>query len=187
MTGTLGELARDALAELRTVFDRLPDDAGDRLIEAILRARRIALHGVGREGLQMRGFAMRLFHLGRNAHVVGDMTTPPLADGDLLIASAGAGGLPTVEALMMVARDASARVALVTAQSGGSAARLADLVTVIPAQTMADDQGATGPVLPMGSLFEAAQMLFFELVILKLRERLGGTARSMRARHTNLE
>jgi 6-phospho-3-hexuloisomerase len=52
---------------------------------------------------------------------------------------------------------------------------------------MADDQGARTSVLPMGSLFETAQMVFFELVVLRLRERLGETAETMRARHTNLE
>ena len=33
----------------------------------------------------------------------------------------------------------------------------ADVVTVIPAQTMADDTVANASILPMGSLFEAAQ------------------------------
>jgi 6-phospho-3-hexuloisomerase len=39
----------------------------------------------------------------------------------------------------------------------------------------------------MGSLFEFAEAIFFELVILKLRDRTGETAESMRRRHTNLE
>jgi 6-phospho-3-hexuloisomerase len=88
---------------------------------------------------------------------------------------------------MQVAKDAGARTLLVTAQPQGRAARLADVVTVIPAQTMADDRGGRVSVLPMGSLFETAQMIVFELVILRLRERLGETAETMRARHTNLE
>jgi len=52
---------------------------------------------------------------------------------------------------------------------------------------MANDQTTKVSVLPMGSLFEIAQAIFFELVILKLRDRLGETADTMRARHTNLE
>jgi 6-phospho-3-hexuloisomerase len=52
---------------------------------------------------------------------------------------------------------------------------------------MANDQGANLSVLPMGSLFETAQMIFFELVILKLRPRFRETSETMRARHTNLE
>jgi 6-phospho-3-hexuloisomerase len=58
---------------------------------------------------------------------------------------------------------------------------------VIPAQTLANDRGAKVSVLPMGSLFEIAEAIFFELVILKLRDRVGETADTMRARHTNLE
>ncbi len=186
MSESLKSLADRALAEVGEVFARMPEDAADPLIDAILAAKRIALYGVGREGLQMKGFAMRLFHLGLDAHVVGDMTTPPLGAGDLLIVSAGPGAFSTVLALEGVARGAGARVAVVTAQPGGEAARAADVVTHIPAQTMADDR--TGhSVLPMGSLYETAQMVFFELVILRLRDRLGETAESMRARHTNLE
>jgi len=41
--------------------------------------------------------------------------------------------------------------------------------------------------LPMGSLFETAQMVFFEMVVLKLRPLLHESAETMRARHTNLE
>jgi 6-phospho-3-hexuloisomerase len=52
---------------------------------------------------------------------------------------------------------------------------------------MADDQGNRASVLPMGSLFETAQMLFFEFAVLKLRDRVGETPETMRARHTNLE
>jgi len=33
---------------------------------------------------------------------------------------------------------------------------------VIPAQTIADDRVANSSILPMGSLFEIAQMVFFE-------------------------
>lgn len=187
MTPALHALANGALRELDSVFARMPEHAADPLLDAIVQANTTALHGLGREGLQMRGFAMRLFHMGRNVHVVGDMTVPPLGKGDLLFVSIGPGKLRTTETLMQIARDAGAQVALITAQPQGPAARLADIVLHLPAQTMADDQGAAGSVLPMGSLFETAQMLFFEFAILKLRDRLGETAETMRARHTNLE
>jgi 6-phospho-3-hexuloisomerase len=135
----------------------------------------------------MRGFAMRLFHMGRDVAVWGDMTTPPVGPGDLLIVSAGPGALPTAEVLVGIARKAGARTALITAQAAGELARQVDVVTVIPAQTMADDRGPALSVLPMGSLFETAQMIFFELVILKLRPLVHETSQTMRARHTNLE
>ena len=52
---------------------------------------------------------------------------------------------------------------------------------------MADDRGPATSVLPMGSLYEGAQYVLFEVMILKLRDRLGVTAEAMRGAHTNLE
>jgi len=197
MTDSLNALAGGALKDLEGVFAAMPEDALDGLIEEIVAARRIVVFGLGREGLQMRGFAMRLFHMGRNVAVWGDMTAPAVGPGDLLIVSAGPGDLlivsagpgdlATARALAGIARKAGARTALVTAQPKGELVRHVDVVTLIPAQTMADDRGGKLSVLPMGSLFETAQMIAFELAILKLRPRFGETAETMRARHTNLE
>jgi 6-phospho-3-hexuloisomerase len=187
MTDRINEMGTRALADIAAVLANVEDAVVDRFIAELASAKRIALHGLGREGLQMRGLAMRLFHMGLDAHVVGDMTTPPLGPGDLLIVSAGPGDLNTIAALMNIAKAAGAKTAVVTAQSSGGAARRADCVLLIPAQTMANDQAGKLSILPMGSLFEAAQMLAFELVVLKLRDRLGETAETMRARHTNLE
>lgn len=180
-------LYQQALDDLSRVFARIDEASVDRAIDAIAGARRIALFGVGREGLQMRGLAMRLFHLGLDASVVGDMTTPPVGSGDLLIVSCGPGQFSTALALLGVARSAGARTLVVTAQPNGEAAKRADLVLPIPAQTMADDRGPSVSVLPMGSLFEGAQFILFEVMILKLRDRLGVSPEAMRANHTNLE
>ena len=187
MTDSLAELSKGALGDLAKVFATMPEDALESLVEAIAAAGRIVVFGLGREGLQMRGFAMRLFHMGRNVAVWGDMTTPEVGRGDFFFVSAGPGDLATARALAVVARKAGARTALITAQPRGELARHVDVVTVIPAQTMADDQGGKVSILPMGSLFETAQMIAFELAILKLRPRFKETSETMRARHTNLE
>jgi 6-phospho-3-hexuloisomerase len=187
MTETLAHLSKGALGDLAGVFAAMPENSLDGLIEAIVAARRIVVFGLGREGLQMRGFAMRLFHMGREVAVWGDMTTPALGAGDLFIASAGPGDLPTAQTLVEIARKGGARTALVTAQPSGALAKHVDVVTFIPAQTMANDQSGRLSVLPMGSLFETAQMIAFELVILKLRPLFSETSETMRARHTNLE
>ena len=180
------EQADKALDEVRSVFQNLTSEASETLVREVSSAERLALYGVGREGLMMKAFAMRLFHLGLNAHVVGDMTAPPLGAGDLLVVSAGPGEFSTVLALMGVAKEAGAKTLVVTAQPGGEAARRADAVVHLPAQTMADDQ-AGDSVLPMGSLYETAQLLFFEFIVLELRDRLSESAETMRSRHTNLE
>ena len=95
---------------------------------------------------------MRLFRVGVDAHVVGDMTPPPVGNGDFLVISAGPGYLSTVEALMGVPRSAGATTICFTAQPGGRIPQSADLAVVLPAQTMADDTAKPSSFLPMGSL-----------------------------------
>jgi 6-phospho-3-hexuloisomerase len=183
----LQAMARQALAEVESVFNGVTADAADRMCAEILAARRIACYGVGREGLMMKALCMRLMHLGLDAHVVGDMTTPPVSKGDLLIASAGPGFFSTVMALAGVAHDAGARTMVITAQPAGPAPKSADVVIELPAQTMANDRGGPASLLPMGSLYEAAQLVFFDLISILLREKTGQSPDQMRARHTNLE
>ena len=184
---TLAALATRAAEEIRAAVAAIDPAAMDAMVAEIAAAKRIACYGVGREGLMMRALAMRLYHMGLDAHVVGDMSCPPVGPGDLLITSAGPGGFSTVNGLISVARQAGARVACVTAEPGGAAPLAADRVLTIPAQTMARDGLGATSVLPMGSLFEGAQFLAFELLILHLRDHLGVPPDAMRARHTNLE
>jgi 6-phospho-3-hexuloisomerase len=187
MSQDIQTMASQALKDLDRVFAALAPDTGERMCAEILRARRIGGYGVGREGLMMKALCMRLMHLGLDAHVVGDMTTPPISSGDLLLVSAGPGQFSTVLALMKVAHDAGARILVVTAQPEGDAARQADVVIDLPAQTMAHDLQAATSILPMGSLYEAAQLVFFDLISILLRSKTGQSAEQMRGRHTNLE
>ena len=53
---------------------------------------------------------------------------------------------------------------------------------------MADAQTPNASsILPMGSLYEGAQFVVFEILVLMLRDRLNVTRDAMRRRHTNLE
>jgi 6-phospho-3-hexuloisomerase len=189
-----------AIDEIRGVLEAGAAHEVDVLCDELLNAHRIACYGVGREGLMMRALCMRLMHLGLDAHVVGDMTTPPLGHGDLLVVSAGPGSFSTVKALLGVAHAAGARTAAVTAQPNGEVPQAADAIVHLRAQTMADDlprkisdfSGAPddrggASVLPMGSLYEAAMLIFFDIVTIVLRERTGQSMEGMRSRHTNLE
>ncbi len=179
---TIGAVA----AELADMAARMDDAALEPTVTAIADADRVMLYGCGREGLMMRGLAMRLHHLGLVVCMQGDMAAFPLGPGDLFLCAAGPGALPTASALCDVARAAGARVLVVTAEPEGVTAAMADDLLVIPAQTMARDLGGTS-ILPMGSLFEGAMFLVFEVLVLRLREALGETPETMRARHTNME
>ncbi|KAE9618272.1 putative 6-phospho-3-hexuloisomerase [Lupinus albus] len=151
---------------------------------------RVFLYGVGREGLMLKALCMRLTHVGLSAHLVFDMTTPPITANDLLIASAGPGGFSTVDAICSVARGNGGRVVVITAQpESGSCVKHANAVAYVAAETMADDEGEEKcrRLLPMGSVYEGALFVLFEMVVYKLGEALGQTPQAVRSRHTNLE
>lgn len=181
-------LYQSALSELGTVFDRLNDRDVDMACDMIAKARSSVVFGGGRERLQIMGFAMRLYHMGLAVTVEGDMTTPPVGKGDLFIVTCGPGEISTALALMGVAKAAGSKILLFTAQPNGRCAALADFVVHLPAQTMADDQGdRRSSVLPMGSLFEGALFVLFEVMVLKLINTMKIKPETMRANHTNLE
>jgi 6-phospho-3-hexuloisomerase len=176
-----------AIDELKGVFSRIDDPGVDAAVAEIARARRIAMYACGRERLQIMGFCMRLHHMGLDVAMVGDMTTPPLGAGDLFLAVCGPGFVSTTSALMGEAHKAGARSLVITSEPDGETTRLASSLLVLKAQTMASDRGETRSVLPMGSLFEGALFILFEVMVLKLMSAKGVTLEAMRARHTNLE
>lgn len=180
--------AQAAIRELSAAIERIDESGVDKACELISRAANIVLYGCGREGLQLRGFAMRLHHLGLRVAMQGDMAAPPIGRGDLFFTSAGPGELATVTALMRVARMSGATVVFLTAEPDTPSSALADFVLAIPAQTMARDQepGAQS-LLPMGSIYEGAMFVLFEIMVVKLRDRLGVSPQAMRANHTNME
>ena len=179
--------AQRASGELAAALGGVGPGEMERMADEILAARRVVCAGMGREGLMIRALVMRLMHLGLDAHVAFDMTTPPVGPGDLLIVSSGPGRSGTWTALLARAAGDGARTLVVTAQPDGPVPQAADAVVVLPAQTMADDTGAPASMLPMGTLFEWLELAFFDLLALRLRERTGQSVDEIRARHTNVE
>jgi 6-phospho-3-hexuloisomerase len=52
---------------------------------------------------------------------------------------------------------------------------------------MANACGGPASLLPLGSLYEAAQLVFFDLISILLRKKTGQSPDQMRARHANME
>ena len=93
---------KGALNELASVFEKINDNSVNKAIELIAQSKKIVVFAGGREKLQIMGFAMRLFHMGLNISVEGDMTTPPVGKGDLLVVSVGTGYISTALSLIHI-------------------------------------------------------------------------------------
>lgn len=177
---------KQILAEIDHVLSAVDTHEVDALLNAITSAQTVIVYGLGREGLVMKSFAMRLAHLGVSTAVVGDMTAPPARPGDLFLVSCGPGYLSTVDALVGVAQRAGARVAMITAMPAAELPRRADQFLVLPAQTMAQSEGSSSSQ-PMGSVLEQSMWILFDAMVPMLQVRLGQSIEEMRARHTNME
>lgn len=184
---TLLTAARPVLAELERVFARTEAVVVTQLVDEILGARRILLHSAGRTGLMMRALVMRLFHLGLDAHMVGDMTAPPIGPGDLLLVNASTGDLPSGLAHLASARRAGARTTVITGAAEAPSLAAVDRVIRLPGQTMLDDlTAAERSILPMGSQYELALLVLSELVVIEIMRRRGLDFQALRARHANI-
>ncbi|MBO7747172.1 6-phospho-3-hexuloisomerase [Paenibacillus sp. MWE-103] len=177
--------AADMLGELTEALTGIAEERTESFAALLLGARRVFVAGAGRSGLMMRAFAMRLMHLGLNAHVVGDTATPGLRADDVLVVGSGSGETGSLAAMAEQAKRLGAAVALVTASSASRIGRSADEVVRIPGATNAEREAPS--VQPMGSLFEQALLLYLDALVLRLMERLAITEDAMKARHANLE
>lgn len=174
--------------EIRSVLADVAEAEIQALEDAIDRAPRVFCAGRGRSGLAVRGFAMRLMHLGATSYVVGDTTTPSIGAGDLLLLASGTATTATLLPIAEKAAAAGARRATVTANPEGVLARDADLRVRVPAPPSHDDPGQPGAqLLAMGSRFEIATSLLFEALTVRLMRRRGVAVAEMFARHANLE
>ena len=184
--------------DLETVLDELGetmravDLGGLRVLqERLVAARRVFVAGAGRSGLVVRAFAMRLMHLGLHVYVVGDVTTPAFAAGDLLVIGSGSG---ETESLCAVGRKAKALggvLAVVTIVPSSTLGQLAEVVVRVdaPSPKAAAQAGVQRrrSVQPMGALFEQTMLLLLDIVGMRLAAARGTSPDELFARHANLE
>jgi len=175
------------LQEIEKVLSKVDNNQAERLIDEILEAQKIVVCGAGRVGMAIRGFGMRLGHLGLQAYTLGDSTVPGIGEGDLLIVASGSGETQTIFDLVSIASKNKSKIAAITGNPDSRIGQLADVVVKIsaPSKTKAVDNFKS--VQPMTTLNEQCLGLFFDAVSLKLMDRMGETHDSMWARHSNLE
>ena len=181
---------------LRVILEELSDNQQwiddaqlHELVGAITAARHVFLAGAGRSGIATRGFTNRLMHLGISASLVGDVTSPHTAPGDLLIVTSGSGRTDSLVSLGGRARAIGVVIALVTMDADSPLGQLADVTVVLPGVSP-KTRGTVRQVAsiqPMGSAFEQITALTFDAVVLELMQRTGQTSAQMFDRHADLE
>ncbi|HET6634987.1 MAG TPA: 6-phospho-3-hexuloisomerase [Streptomyces sp.] len=180
-------LTRTVLGELTGVLDAVDPAAVAGLADRLQAAGRVFVAGEGRSGFMAKAFAMRLTHLGLRVHVVGETTTPAVADGDTLLAVSGSGTTAgTVRTAEQAVRAGAAVLAVTTAPDSPLAA-LADTTLTVPAATKYRRPGEAASIQPLSSLFDQATHLVLDVVALRLAHLRDVDNERARAAHANTE
>ncbi|MEM7803185.1 MAG: 6-phospho-3-hexuloisomerase [Chloroflexota bacterium] len=181
-------LVEDIIASVARTLKAIKAAEIHALQQAVLNSSRIFIAGKGRTGLQMKGFGMRLMHLGLRAHVVDEVTTPGIGEGDLLIIGSGSGRTGSLLRYADRCIEFGGTLAIITGNLDGPLAEKAEITVEIQASNeKAGKSINNNSVLVMGSLFEHTLGLLCDLIVLQLKAELGIDEAEMIRRHANLE
>jgi 6-phospho-3-hexuloisomerase len=183
----LTDHAATVVDELRATLARVDDVQFTAVADVLAAADRVFVIGVGREGLAARGFAMRLMHTGTTVHWGWDDTTPNITSGDVLVMVNGSGSIGHLDYVFGQVRATGATTVVVTGVPDAATPRAADHVLVVPASVYRGTGDLVPSVQPMGSLFEQATGVVFDLLVLEVAARRGLTFADLAARHRNFE
>lgn len=154
-----------------------------KLTQMLDSAKRIFVSGAGRSKLVGNFFAMRLVHAGYDVSVVGEIVTPSIKSGDLLIIISGSGETEQLIAFTKSAKKVGADIILISAKDSSTIGDMADAVF----QVGKSEQYGKVVGMPMGTVFELSTLFFLEAIISHVIHEKGIPEEEMRSRHANLE
>ena len=186
--------AQSACDEIKSLIATVNQEDTRNLEKMINRAGRIFIAGAGRSLLSMKFFAMRLMHTNHQTYLVGEVCTPSIHEGDLLIIGSGSGSTKGMMAIAQKAKSMGANVALITMNRSGSIAGLSDCIVEFKgslpegaetAEERPDD--AYIHVRPSGNVFEPAMLILLDSIVCSLMVKGHMGMKIVRYNHANLE
>jgi 6-phospho-3-hexuloisomerase len=165
--------------EIAALLNRIDAKAFFRIVQAFDdETRRWFFSGQGRSGLAAQMAAMRLMHVGRNVHFVGEVTAPSIRKGDGLVVISGSGETPVSVNFARIAKEEGAEVIVFTRAAKSTLAALADAMLLVPVEKTQQFGG---------SLFEQSSLILFDAIILEMARRIPDAHQRMLRWHTNLQ
>ncbi|MDR3206329.1 MAG: SIS domain-containing protein [Candidatus Methanoplasma sp.] len=162
----------------RAVYS-IPQDDWDALIDMIVSKDRIFVFGAGRSGLIGQLFAVRMVQMGLQVYFVGDMTTPIIGKGDLVLLISNTGDTVSVFTTAEIAKRMGSYVVSVTSDPKSRLAKVSDRTIVV--KTVKD--ALSSELAPLGTIFEDTVLFFFDCLVPELMKKVGVKEEDMRRNH----
>ena len=175
---------RDLLLNKITDILGATDDSYEaKLVSMCDDAKRIFITGAGRSKLVGNFLGMRLMHSGYETYVQGEVATPSIRSGDLLIVISGSGETTQLVSFANKAKSEGAKVILICSKSKSTIGDISDQTV----QIGNDNSFAATKGMPMGTMFELSTLIFLEATISYLIHEKNIVEEDMRYRHANME
>ena len=184
-----------ALAEIeiiRGIVAGVDNNQIDALIREIDAAKRIFVGGAGRSLLSMKGFAMRLMQTGHETYLVGEVCTPSVQPGDILIVGSGSGDTQVTLDMVIKAKKHGAKTALITKNRDSRIAKEAHFIIELPKPDMElgdelHDEARFVKNNLGGNITETSVTFVLDGLIARLMKEKGYTEELIMFNHANLE
>lgn len=170
--------------EIKRTTSSITADKADRIIQLILKSKRVFLSGEGRSGLMISGLANRLTQIGLDTHFSSEITAPAISKDDILIFNSASGTSSLLNSQAETAKKIGTSIITFTADENSPLAKKSDWVIKIDAQSKDSYQGS---IQPMGSLYEQYSLLLFDALILRMLNKDYINSHELRQKHSNLE
>ena len=128
-------IALASLNELQEIVETVEEAELEQMQDLILNSNRIFVGAAGRSLLAMKFLAMRLMQIGLKVYLVGEVCTPSIREGDLLLVGSGSGETAGMIAICKKAKAAGAEVAVFTKNRNSTIASIAKVAVQLMQKT----------------------------------------------------
>lgn len=176
--------------ELTEMSHQVSQNELDEMAQALTEAKRIFVAGAGRSGCVARAFSNRLMHLGYLVYFVGEITTPPIGEGDVLFIISGSG--KTTSLINMAKKVVQCKATIVTMTirtedlENHPIGSMASHIIMLPGSTRLNQTGMES-IQPVGTNFEQLCFLTCDALIVLLKQLKGLENNDLLKNHANLE
>jgi len=177
------------IAEIESVIKLLDIEQANHVATELAKHKgNVILTGAGRVGYALKGFSMRLSHLGFKSYFLGDSNVPSICDSDILFVASGSGETQTIFDVVSIAHSKGAKIICITSNPTSRIGVLAQLKIILSTPSKSNKStNLVNSVQPMTTLNEQCLTVLFDALILHMMRLMNETDASMWNRHSNLE
>lgn len=174
------ESARGIQAALLSVDEKQIEET----VRAIAGAKRVFFTGAGRSFLMTKAIAMAMMQIGITTYATGEVCTPSIASGDLLIAASCSGETQSVLLFVEQAKQCGAKIVLITGNAESSMGKLSDIVLTMDPLS---EEGSSQKGWVVDNRFEQAIVPLGDCFVEYLARAKGASHDTIGSNHANME